>query len=270
MEYAKKMVVVPPELIARLEHTNSTAAAQPASISNLDTEMTRILSDKRLADNDKWKLYQQVLQRHLHVSAVKREPINLPIIDTEMALAEDRMQRTSIALVDELVESFPKIYKSEARALLKAMANRDDLVSWDSDGFVYVNNKKIPNSNITDIMHSIVRARKIDPLPAGWHEVMQALKDMRIPSTFVNNEAALRFLGREIVPSPITSPGTALYSSPDKSMSSLLKKARASASPSRTTTPASTPIARRLRSRQDKSPSMLGWESFSRARQSKK
>jgi len=243
-------VVVPPELIARLEHNKSAAgAAAAAENNNLDAEMTRILNDKQLDDSEKWKLYQQVLQRHLHMTAAKREPINLPIVDTEMGATQDRMQRTATALVDELVESFPKIYKSEARSLLRTMARRDDLVSWDSDGFVYVKNQKIPGSNIVDILHSIVRVRKVDPLPVGWHEVMQTLKEMRIPTTYICNEEALRFLGQE--PGRTTaSPRSVMYS------------------PSSASTPKRTPILQRLRPRPlNQGPSYIpndlsSWEPF--------
>ena len=62
--YARKMVVVPPELIARLEQNKSTVGAAAVENNNLDAEMTRILNDKQLGDNEKCKLYQQVLQRH--------------------------------------------------------------------------------------------------------------------------------------------------------------------------------------------------------------
>src|SRR5436190_9077604 len=223
--YARKMVVVPPELIARLEQNKSTVGAAAVENNNLDSEMTRILNDKQLGDNEKWKLYQQVLQRHLHMTAAKREKNNLPIVDTEMGATQDRMQRTATALVDELVESFPKIYKSEARSLLRTMARRDDLVSWDSDGFVYVKNQKIPGSNIVDILHSIVRLRKVDPLPVGWHEVMQALKEMRIPITYICNEAALRFLGQEPGRTG-TSPGSAMYSPSSSKRTPILQRLR--------------------------------------------
>jgi len=69
MEHAKKMIVVPQELIARLN--NGGGEKTGGSSDSLDTEMHRILNDKRLDDNDKWKQYQQVLQRHLHFSANK-------------------------------------------------------------------------------------------------------------------------------------------------------------------------------------------------------
>src|SRR5436190_2710908 len=238
LEYAKKMVIVPPELIARLEHNNNST--QQVSSSSLDAEMSRILSDKRLADNDKWKLYQQVLQRHLNINAC------INIVDTDMGLIQNNMQRTAAALVDEIVESFPKIYKSEARSLLRTMARNGDRISWDSSGFVYVQNKMIPNFNIVDILHSIVRARKSNPLPTVWHEVMQAMKEMHIASTYINNVDALRFLGHEVAEPSIISPGRGMYHSP----------------------PIRTPILNRLRPRADKSPSRIptsnleNWEPF--------
>src|SRR5436190_23434196 len=255
LQYAKKMVVVPQELITRLEqHSNPSVSTNiKHNSSGLDAEMTRILHDKEMDDNEKWKQYQQVLQRHLHMTSTKREPINLPIVETEFGLSQDRkqtqeetireqMQRSSSALVDEIVDSFPKTYKNETRSLLRTLARKGD-ISWDSDNHVYIRNQKIPNSNIVDILHSIVRTRKTDPPPPGWYEVMHALKDMRIPTTYINNAAALRFLNHE----PIASTST--------SSSEIAATRRV-------------PSTRRLTSRQSTSRQSTGgvWESFTTPR----
>lgn len=211
MEYAKKMVVVPQELIERLQ----TGEDGRRSDNSLDAEMHHILNDKRIDDGEKWKQYQQVLQRFLHFSASKREPINLPVVETEIGKTQERMHRTASALVDELVDTFPKIYKGDARNLLRAMARTGDLVSWDGEGAVYVRNVKIPNSNIVDIMHNIVRVRKVDRLPVGWREVMGALKEMNIPTEYINNPTALQMLGRERGDTSVpVSPGSVMYSAP--------------------------------------------------------
>jgi len=244
MEYAKKMVIVPPELISRLQHQSSTDTHR-ASNSRLDEEMHRILNDKSLGDNEKWKHYQQVLHRHLQVTAHQRTPINLPIVDTESS-TDDGMHRTSSALVDEIVDSFPKTYKQTARNLLKAMTRRSDIINWDSDGAVFVRNEKIPSSNIVDILHSIVKIRKMTDKPAGWDHVMSAIKEMNIPREYINNEAALQFLGYKSRLQDVMSSYT--FSRPNVS---LLQ---------------STPLANRLRSRAqgahlDVSP-IPQWESF--------
>jgi len=63
MESAKKMVMVPPELLSRLEQRPPITSDGGGS-GGLDDEMHNILNNKTLDDNTKWKLYQQVLQRH--------------------------------------------------------------------------------------------------------------------------------------------------------------------------------------------------------------
>lgn len=198
MEHARKMVIVPQELIEKIEE-------RPAQKTNtLDTEMHRILMDKKLDDSTKWKLYNQVLQKFLHYAENTRKPIKLPILDTEMSTDE---QRSSNALLDELVETFPKFYKPDARSLLKTMI-RSNIIAWDSDGTIYVHNKPINGSNIVDVMHSIIRVRKTSTRPTGWQEVMTALKELNVPSKFIGSHDALRFLGRQDLITPIMTPSS--------------------------------------------------------------
>lgn len=207
MEHAKKMVVVPQELIERLREGSSKGSSSNKPNASLDAEMHRILSDKRLDDTEKWKQYQQVLQRFLHFSMVKRQPIGLSIIDDEGG--EDTagsIRRESAALLEEVVETFPKIYKTEARSLLRFMNRQGSPITWDAQGVVHVNGEIIPDSNIVDIMHSVVRVRKVDRLPPGWHNVMTVLKNMNVPKEYVGNPAARRFLG--VGPDTVSSPTT--------------------------------------------------------------
>lgn len=192
MEHAKKMVVVPQDFIERMREGTGGGGGGGVRPSSLDAEMHRILGDKRLDDTEKWKQYQQVLQRFLHFSAAKRQPVGLSIISEE---AEGNAQRESATLLEEVVETFPKIYKTEARSLLRIMTRRGSPITWDANMAVYVNNEMIPDSNIVDIMHAIVRARRVDRLPTGWQQVMTVLKDMNVPKEYVSNPTALRFLG---------------------------------------------------------------------------
>lgn len=194
MEHVKKMVVVPQEVIARL---TSNETQKRSGSDSLDAEMHRILNDKLLNDNEKWKQYQQVLQRYLHFAATKRRDISLPIVEEREKVndggAFDRAHRESTALIDELVDTFPKIYKNEARNLLRFM-NRGP-VTWNARGVVSVNGEEIPGSNIVDILHTVVRARKTSRLPTGWAEVMSSLKESNVPKEYVYSPAALQYLG---------------------------------------------------------------------------
>jgi hypothetical protein len=175
------MVVVPQELIDRLRSDGGTAESSTSD--SLDAEMNRILNDKRLDDREKWKLYQQVLQRYLHFAAQNREPINLPVVESP-----------THTVMDDIVESFPQMYQRDARNLLRIMLRNKQLVRWDDAGTVYVNyDEKIPGSNIEDILHSIVRERKVDRIPVGWQRVMNALHKMNAPTEYINNPTALQY-----------------------------------------------------------------------------
>ncbi|XP_054259379.1 probable basic-leucine zipper transcription factor D [Macrosteles quadrilineatus] len=223
MEYAKKMVVVPQELIERLRNSgdnnnnnnnnnknNNNDNIKSSSNrfgddrgNSIDNEMHRILTDKTLSDYEKWKQYQQVLQRFLHFASVNRQPISIPIIETSTSSsssAASLLQAASASspppgTVEEIVDTFSKTYKPDVRNLLRFIVREGSVINWDKDFAVYVRNEKIPDSNIVDILHCIVRVRMVDYMPAGWYEVMNALRDMNVPKEYINNSTALQYLG---------------------------------------------------------------------------
>ena len=186
------MVVVPQQLIERLQEVkNSSDSSQRiGGGDSLDMQMHRILNVKHLDDSEKWKQYQQVLQRFLHIAEQKRQPINVPVMDRDSVKMDNE-------LVEEIAETFTRHYRSDARKLLKMIAAHSDVIRWDKDRHVYVHNQKLPGANIVDIMHSIVRLRRHADPPPGWIEVMEVLKDLNIPITYINNPDALSYLGQD-------------------------------------------------------------------------
>lgn len=241
MDHARKMVLVPHEVMSRLEDRRDGP-----NDSALDAEMHRILNDKSIADeSEKWKQYQQVLRRFLHVANVNRQPVTLPILEKEEA-------KTEIPALDYdlIVESLPLAYRNESRGLLRTL-NRlgPDVVRWDANGTVYVNNERVPGSNIVDIAQSIVRARRTTHLPPGWTEVMSVLRDANVPSSYLGNPAAFEFLGRTpAATSPAAAVSAGLFGTP------LTGRTRQPLFP----TPPSS--SRRIRSDRDRSDQP--WESF--------
>lgn len=184
MEHAKKMLIVPVEefqrtLSAQQNSTNTT-------VSQLDSEMLKLLNNKTLSDKDKWDQYQQVLQRFLHFATQNRKPVSIPIIDTGDQNGVD---------IESIVNTFSKTYKHDAKNLLSAIVRRSDLISWDSNGAITIRGTYIPNSNIIDVIHDVVRMRK--PVhPPGWSELMDVFLEMNIPSEFVTNPISRQYLAK--------------------------------------------------------------------------
>ncbi|EFA11980.1 hypothetical protein TcasGA2_TC001494 [Tribolium castaneum] len=79
MEHAKKVIMVDPAVIERMQ---SGITNQPNIINDLDREMRRIIELKHIDDNEKWTLYNQVLQRYLKVINRSRKPVTIPMIKT--------------------------------------------------------------------------------------------------------------------------------------------------------------------------------------------
>lgn len=208
MENAKKMIIVSPEVLQRVQNMqqhqqqpSSTASVSKLAgdtVSGLDREMYRLLNDKNINDHDKWDQYNQVLQRYLHFASQKRKPIQLPIIDLSDDVDGGRSAKLipqSLVGNEEILDTFTKTYKKDVKNFLKAIDGKKDLISWDNDGVVYIEGDKIPHSNIIDLLHDVIRARK-STQPPGWKRLMHVLKEINIPNEFVTNPFSREYLVR--------------------------------------------------------------------------
>lgn len=194
MEKAKKMVLVSPELLEKIREHSQTSSKTSTSdtVSALDSEMLRLLNDKTLSDHEKWNQYQQVLQRFLHFKAVKRAPLQVPVVDTTTTTTTDKHPNLDI---DEIVGTFPKTYKQDARNFLRAIEKKSELFDWDNDGVVYIRGERIPNSNVIDLLHDIIRTRK-STYPPGWYQLMHLLGQMNMPHEFITNPLCREYLSK--------------------------------------------------------------------------
>lgn len=226
MENAKKMIIVSPQdVLQRLQSTQLPSSSPTSSsstssvskvpsdtVSELDREMSRLLNNKNLGDQDKWEQYQQVLQRYLHFASQRRKPIHLPVVDMEVDDDGDGGSSSTVNSAvsnEEIVETFTKTYKQTVRNFLKALDGKKELISWDKEGAVYIRKYKIPKSNIIDLLHDVIRARK-SIQPPGWEQLMHVLKEINIPNEFVTNPFSQEYLMR-------IKGGSAGITTPDKS-----------------------------------------------------
>ena len=66
MNYTRRMVLVPENKLERMQQRQQILTPPVTqTLKNLDSEMNDILSSKQLNDEEKAKLYNQVLQRYL-------------------------------------------------------------------------------------------------------------------------------------------------------------------------------------------------------------
>ncbi|KAL9973270.1 hypothetical protein ACROYT_G019700 [Oculina patagonica] len=142
MNHAKRMVLVPENTLDRLQQRQSILTPPVTqTLKNLDGEMNEILSSKELDDEQKAKLYNQVLQRYLtFYDQRKGQPLHVKLTTSKPAAEkpqpeeskesqqEEAQETISTAVEQEVMKSVPKVYKTGARQLLdKIKENRDVL-----------------------------------------------------------------------------------------------------------------------------------------------
>ena len=81
MNHTKRMVLVPENTLERLQQRQQILTSPVTqTLRNLDSEMTDILSSKELDDEQKPRLYNQVLQRYLtYYDRGKGQPLHVKI-----------------------------------------------------------------------------------------------------------------------------------------------------------------------------------------------
>ena len=172
MSQFQKMILVPENASAQI--VSSIKSSQSIQ-SQLDNDMSEILNRNDLSSRDKWKMFQQVLNRYLQHTPSSQKPIALPLIDPVAA---------ATGLFEFILESVPKTLMRKTGVLLNLM-QASNRISWDKTGVVSIDSNLIPGSNIIDLVNDVVRKRTTSKNPVGIQIFKQFLQDINIPKELV-------------------------------------------------------------------------------------
>ena len=144
--------------------------------------MGDILENKQLDDEEKVKLYSQVLQRYLtYYDQRKGQPLHVKLMTpktTETPKPVENAESTEEASPDnslptavelEVMKSVPKIYKAGARQLLDKIKKHQDVLHWNDKGELLYENKPIPNLVPRVLSYPLYRARERENLENAGH-----------------------------------------------------------------------------------------------------
>ena len=99
------MLLIPQKTMQRLQ-------GDQTDVSALDKAMTSVLKTKKISDAEKWKQYNQILQRFLHVASKKRKTVKIPLEGS-----------TSEQLKVAIFDTVPLKYQRKALLLLDMLSN---------------------------------------------------------------------------------------------------------------------------------------------------
>uniref|UniRef100_A0A6V7KD83 Uncharacterized protein n=1 Tax=Bracon brevicornis TaxID=1563983 RepID=A0A6V7KD83_9HYME len=145
--------------------------------SRLDEEMSNILSSRR-DPSEKWKLYQDTLRRYLFFSG-KKEEEEKPQINTP----EQGSYNT-----DLILSAVPKKYKHQAASLVSHLNTTGGRIRWDPSGVVELDGRRLPGSNIVDLVNDALRHRKTVKA-SGRTEFARFLQEINTPRGFVGKKS---------------------------------------------------------------------------------
>jgi len=177
MEHCKKLVLVPHESVARLQE-KTVGRTSTDVMNDLDKEMQRILKHKA-EDSEKWKLYEQALQKYLYFVNERKKPVTLFV-------PEAVVSKTDTTLKEKLLSITPPKFREPASFLFDHLSSPEakKLIRWDVNGKTSVDEQTLPN--IIDLITDVVRTRKT-PQVDEWETFASVLKALDTPLTIIGN-----------------------------------------------------------------------------------
>ena len=185
----KKMVLVDPTHM--LLKTSPVPDTLSDSVLSLDDEIKRVLSSS-LSDHDKALTYEQVLHKYLNRVDQTRQIQNHLTPNQSVSLPVDPVKSDSFAktlkLEKRVIESLPKTLQKRGGVLLDHIKDTTDM-TWNDRGELIVKGQTLNGTNVSDLIHEILRSRKLGQKPEGWSIFANALKESNIPMDLIGNKA---------------------------------------------------------------------------------
>ena len=185
MEYAKKMALVDPQLLENLTLPKRPASLPVKALGGLDRDMKTVLDRMDLDEDEKVKLYNQILQRYVSYHDKINQPLRVQITQSQSKPPVEPNPPSTKQDID-ILSTVPPSMRHKAELLLEKL-RQNSSVTWDDRGRVSIKGSPIESANITDLLNDVMRRRK-RPLPAGWKEFAKELREANIPRELIGNK----------------------------------------------------------------------------------
>ena len=160
--------------------------------------MTSILDRLDIDVSEKVRLYNQTLLRYNDMTKTHaNKPTRVVVVNEEKIIVNEDNNDEENDTLSEIVATIPKSLQLKARMLT---ARLKKMVDWNDRGELLHEGVAIPGSNITDLVHDLVRIRKTFE-PVGWQQLAGQLRGSIIPMERVGNVSRRQHIQKgEITP----------------------------------------------------------------------
>ena len=189
---AAKLALIDPDLLLRLlnNQSHATPPVDPnlKEINRIDDKMQTILREPQTDPGAQLKQYNALLANYgTHADNYRNAPVGPPLKIASSEKPEVDKPETDRWATD-IVESLPKTVQKTGRLLLNHIKNSGGKLSWDEKGQLMLRGTVIPQTNILDLVHSVVRSRKKAPQASGVVQFVTALQELNTPTELLRNK----------------------------------------------------------------------------------
>lgn len=125
-------------------------------------------------------------------------------VEDDGAAADVAADPSSSELEEQVIKSVSKQMQKRAGLLLDHL-KKTKVLKWNSDGEISYRGKRIPQSNIVDLVTNTMRtkSRRAFRSPIGIDEFAQALKETNVPTDYLQNPNIIKAMQK---PGKISTP----------------------------------------------------------------
>ena len=191
---AKKMALIPAEMAQFYSNQLHTGGAPGlGQLSSLDQQMKTILENTNIPADMKYTQYYNTLRSYgafkENMEQQQQQLPSHPVVE--------KPQSTGLPVAEnELIEVVPKAQRRGTQLLLKYVKENPDL-TWNQSKELVYKGKRIPHSNIFDLVSDISRNRKQQNPAIGWQEFAEGLASQNIPQDAIGNKQRWAFITRQ-------------------------------------------------------------------------
>lgn len=206
MQHSTKMVLVPHDM---MQQRNETPPIR-VQMSNLDTEMRKILENSHLPTDAKLTEYNQILHHFRKLQEEQQQPHKIEIIEKQ-AKSEDNeeKQKTENSTHEEdktILMGLPHKNRKNAELLLHYVRKNPHL-KFNERGEMLVDGKRFVGSHLVDLIHYFSRDRPTKTTVEGAEAFANALRKENVPKESIANKH-----GREL----LTEKSPMIYATPNQ------------------------------------------------------
>ena len=171
MEHVKRLVLMPEHMAENTTQSKPLVPPLTSQVNHLDSKMDSLLQRQDITQDEKARLYSQILQCYLNYYKGMSQPVRVRVVSSKPTTEKLETQPEPVDLLDnietDILESAPPTMKTRARQLVKKLKENKDLITWDDKAQLVYEGKPIPGSNVVDLVNEALRHKKILILMVG-------------------------------------------------------------------------------------------------------